>query len=258
MSFISSPSPKLPSGYRLLRLETVDSTNAEARRRALAGEPGPLWIWSARQSQGRGRGGREWISQHGNLFASLLIRVNCPLRVAGQLALLAGIISFDTIAKLIAYEGRSEILLKWPNDILLAGEKVAGMLLENVGSANESRSIVVIGTGINLASHPENLPQPAVSLATYGMTVTPADALETLAATTHEWLGRWGEGSCFPTIRRAWLDRAGPTGRPLTVRVGSQEAEGVYGGLDADGALRLLMPDGGEYRVTAGDVFFRR
>jgi BirA family biotin operon repressor/biotin-[acetyl-CoA-carboxylase] ligase len=258
MSFISSPSPKLPSGYRLLRMETVDSTNAEARRRALAGEPGPLWIWSARQSQGRGRGGREWISQYGNLFASLLIRVNCPLRVAGQLALLAGIISFDTIAKLVAYEGRSEILLKWPNDILLAGEKVAGMLLENVGSANESRSIVVIGTGINLASHPENLPQPAVSLATYGMTITPANALETLAGTTHEWLGRWGEGSCFPTIRRAWLDRAGPTGRPLTVRVGSQEVEGVYGGLDADGALRLLMPDGGEYRVTAGDVFFRR
>jgi BirA family biotin operon repressor/biotin-[acetyl-CoA-carboxylase] ligase len=258
MSFISSPSPKLPTGYRLVRMETVDSTNAEARRRALAGEPGPLWIWSQRQSQGRGRGGREWISRHGNLFASLLIGVNCPLRIAGQLALLAGIITFDTIAKLIAYEGRSEILLKWPNDILLAGEKVAGMLLENVGGANDSRSIVVIGTGINLASHPENLPQPAVSLATYGMTVTPADALETLAATTHEWLGRWGEGSCFPTIRRAWLDRAGPTGRPLTVRVGSQEAEGVYGGLDSDGALRLLMPDGGEYRVTAGDVFFRR
>jgi BirA family transcriptional regulator, biotin operon repressor / biotin---[acetyl-CoA-carboxylase] ligase len=258
MSFISSPSPKLPTGYRLVRMETVDSTNAEARRRALAGEPGPLWIWSQRQSQGRGRGGREWISRHGNLFASLLIAVNCPLRVAGQLALLAGIITFDTIAKLIAYEGRSEILLKWPNDILLAGEKVAGMLLENVGGANDNRSIVVIGTGINLASHPENLPQPAVSLATYGMTVTPADALEMLAATTHEWLGRWGEGSCFPTIRRAWLDRAGPTGRPLTVRVGSQEAEGVYGGLDSDGALRLLMPDGGEYRVTAGDVFFRR
>ena len=194
----------------------------------------------------------------GNLFASLLIGLNCPLRVAGQLALVAGIVAFDTIAKLIAYEGRSEVLLKWPNDILLAGEKVAGMLLENVGGTNENRSVVVIGTGINLASHPENLPQPAVSLATYGMTVTPADALEALAASTVEWLDRWGEGACFPTIRRAWLDRAGPTGRPLTVRVGSQEAEGVYGGLDADGALRLLMPGGGEYRVTAGDVFFSR
>jgi BirA family biotin operon repressor/biotin-[acetyl-CoA-carboxylase] ligase len=258
MSYISPPSPKLPSGHRLLKRETVDSTNAEARRRALAGEPGPLWIWSARQSQGRGRGGREWVSQPGNLFASLLIGLNCPLRVASQLALVAGIVAFDTIAKLIAYEGRSEVLLKWPNDVLLAGEKVAGMLLENVGGTNDNRSVVVIGTGINLASHPENLPQPAVSLATYGMTVTPADALEALAASTLEWLDRWGEGACFPTIRRAWLDRAGPTGRPLTVRVGSQEAEGVYGGLDADGALRLLMPGGGEYRVTAGDVFFSR
>jgi BirA family biotin operon repressor/biotin-[acetyl-CoA-carboxylase] ligase len=236
-------------------METVDSTNAEARRRAKVGEPGPLWIWSARQSQGRGRGGREWISRPGNLFASLLIGVNAPQRVAGQMALLAGVIAYDTIAKLIAYEGRSELLLKWPNDILLAGEKLAGVLLENVGSTVESRSIVVIGTGINLASHPEDLPQPAISLDAYDIKVSPAEALEVLAATTHEWLARWGEGSCFPTIRRAWLDRAGPAGRPLRVKVEGEETEGVYGGLDADGALRLMTPDG-EYRIAAGDVFF--
>jgi BirA family biotin operon repressor/biotin-[acetyl-CoA-carboxylase] ligase len=258
MTYFSSPSPKLPSGYRLLRIETVDSTNAEARRRALAGEPGPLWIWSARQSQGRGRGGREWISQYGNLFASLLIRLNCPIQVAGQLALLAGIITYDTIAKLIAYEGRSELLLKWPNDVLLTDEKIAGMLLENVGSSPDNRSVVVMGTGINLANHPDNLPQPAVSLAAYGMTVAPADALEALAASTNEWLTRWGEGSCFPTIRRAWLDRAGPMGRPLRVKIGGEETEGVYGGLDADGALRFLTPDGAEHRIFAGDVFFSR
>jgi len=254
ISFTSS-SPKLPSGYRLLRMETVDSTNAEARRRAKVGEPGPLWIWSARQSQGRGRGGREWISRPGNLFARLLIGVNAPQRIAGQIALLAGVIVYDTIAKLIAYEGRSELLLKWPNDILLAGEKLAGVLLENVGSTVENRSVVVIGTGINLASHPEDLPQPAISLGAYDIMVTPGDALEVLAATTHEWLARWGEGSCFPTIRRAWLDRAGPAGRPLRVKVEGEETEGVYGGLDADGALRLMTPEG-EYRIAAGDVFF--
>jgi BirA family biotin operon repressor/biotin-[acetyl-CoA-carboxylase] ligase len=256
MTYFTSPSPKLPSGYRLVRLETVDSTNAEARRRAKAGEPGPLWIWSARQSQGRGRGGREWVSQHGNLFASLLVGINCPIRVAGQLALVAGIIAFDTIAKLIAYEGRSELLLKWPNDILLAGEKVAGMLLENIGSTTENRSVVVIGTGINLANHPDDLPQPAVSLGVYGMTITPAEALEVLAKTTHDWLTRWGEGNSFPSIRRAWLDRAGPTGRPLRAKINGEETEGVYGGLDADGALRLLTPDGSEHRISAGDVFF--
>jgi BirA family transcriptional regulator, biotin operon repressor / biotin---[acetyl-CoA-carboxylase] ligase len=256
MIYFSSTSPKLPSGYRLVRMETVDSTNAEARWRAKAGEPGPLWIWSARQSQGRGRGGREWVSQHGNLFATLLVGVNCPIRVAGQLALVAGIVAFDTIAKLIAYEGRSELLLKWPNDVLLASEKVAGMLLENVGSTVENRSTVVIGTGINLANHPEDLPQPAVSLAAYGMTVTPADALEVLAATTHDWLTRWGEGNSFPSIRRAWLDRAGPAGRALRVKINGEEREGVYAGLDADGALKLLTPDGSEHRIAAGDVFF--
>jgi BirA family biotin operon repressor/biotin-[acetyl-CoA-carboxylase] ligase len=258
MAYFSSPSPKLPAGYRLLRMETVDSTNAEARRRAKAGEPGPLWIWSARQSQGRGRGGREWISQPGNLFASLLIGVNCPIRVAGQLALVAGVIAYDTVAKLVAYEGRSEIMLKWPNDILLTGEKVAGMLLENVGSPVETRSQVIIGTGINLANHPEDLPQPAVSLGAYDINIAPADALQVLAATTHEWLTRWNEGTGFPGIRRAWLDRAGPTGRPLRVTINGDETEGVYAGLDSDGALRLLTPDGSEYRIAAGDVFFLR
>jgi len=251
-------SPPLPTGYRLLRLESVDSTNAEARRRAIAGEPGPLWIWSARQSQGRGRSGRQWISLHGNLFASLLIRVNAPLQTASQLALVVGIITYDTIAKLIAYEGRSDLLLKWPNDILLADEKVAGMLLENIESSGENRSVVVIGTGINLAHFPENLPQAAISLAAYGLTVLPADALEVLARTTHEWLARWGEGYGFPTIRRAWLDRAGPTGRPLRVQVNGEEMEGTYAGLDTDGALRFRAADGVEHRIMAGDVFFTR
>ncbi len=247
----------MPPGYRLIRMETVDSTNSEAKRRAAAGEPGPLWIWSARQSQGRGRAGREWISQNGNLFASLLIRMNCSLPVAAQLALVAGIAAYDTVSKLVSYEGRSEILLKWPNDVLLAGEKVAGMLLENVGSPAENRSVVIIGTGINLASYPEGLAQPAVSLAAYGMSVTPSVALETLAHHTHEWLSRWGEGYGLPSIRRAWLDRAGPTGRALTVKLNGEELEGTYAGLDSDGALRLKTQDG-EHRITAGDVFFAR
>ena len=245
----------MPAGYRLARLDTVDSTNAEAKRRADMGEPGPLWICSARQSKGRGRAGREWTSQVGNLFASLLIRLNCPIQTASQLALVAGVITYETVAKLIAYEGRAELLLKWPNDVLLAEEKVAGMLLENLGTPNNKGSVVVIGTGINLANYPDNLPQPAISLDAYGLTVTPAQALQVLAATTHEWLQRWGEGATFPTIRRAWLDRAGPLGRPLIVRLNGTETEGTYAGLDSEGALKLRTADG-EQRITAGDVFF--
>jgi BirA family biotin operon repressor/biotin-[acetyl-CoA-carboxylase] ligase len=257
MPSLTSPSPKVPSGYRLLRLETVDSTNAEARRRADAGEPGPLWIWSARQSAGKGRNGRTWQSQPGNLFASLLISLNCPLRTASQLALLAGVVAYDTIAKLLPEETRSELLLKWPNDVLIKGDKVAGMLLESASETRANLCKIVIGTGINLANFPTDLPQPATSLAAHGVTITPAAALETLAVVTDAWLARWGEGVSFQAVRRAWLDRAGPTGRPLRVRIkDEEEAEGVFAGLDSGGALRLLMSDGAERRVAAGDVFF--
>ena len=250
----ASLAPKLPSGYRLLRMETVDSTNAEAKRRAAAGEPGPLWIWSARQSHGRGRQGRDWQSLHGNLFASLLIVVDCPLQTASQLALLAGVVAFDTVAAL-APATKSELLLKWPNDILLGEAKLAGMLLETVGTASGDRSTVVIGTGINLASHPRDLPHPATSLAAHGVEATPGEALQLLADTTTAWLARWGAGAGFPTVRRAWLERAGALGRPLRVQLNGRDVDGEYAGLDANGALRLRTPDGAEHRVTAGDVF---
>jgi BirA family transcriptional regulator, biotin operon repressor / biotin---[acetyl-CoA-carboxylase] ligase len=257
MPAFTSPSPKLPSGYRLLRLETVDSTNAEARRRAEAGEPGPLWIWSARQSAGRGRNGRSWQSQPGNLFTSLLIGLSCPLQTASQLALLAGVAAYDTAAKLLPEELRSELLLKWPNDVLLKDCKLAGMLLESANDPTSKRCKVVIGTGLNLASHPDDLPQPATDLASHGAAVSTAIALETLAAVTDAWLTRWAEGVSFQTVRRAWLDRAGPTGRPLRVRLGGvEETEGTFAGLDSGGALRLLMSDGAERRGAAGDVFF--
>jgi len=253
-----SPSPKLPAGYRLVKLETTDSTNTEAMRRANAGDPGPLWVWSARQSSGRGRQGREWHSQAGNLFASLLIGVACPLRTAPQLALVAGVVAYDTIDKLMGEGNHPEILLKWPNDVMLEGAKVAGMLLESAERKISNRiMIAVIGTGINVAHHPEGLTVPATSLAAHGIAVTTAEALETLADLTNYWLGRWDNGAMFGVIRRAWLDRAGPTGRPLRVRVkDEQETEGLFAGLDSEGGLRLLMSDGAERRVAAGDVFF--
>ena len=204
----------MPAGYRLAKLDSVDSTNAEARRRADMGEPGPLWIWSARQTKGRGRAGREWTSRFGNLYASLLVRLNCNLQTASQLALVAGVITYETVAKLIAYEGRSGLLLKWPNDVLLSEEKVAGMLLENVSDPKTKKTVVVIGTGINLDNHPEDLPQPAISLDAYGLTVTPAEALEALAATTHEWLKAWGEGATFPPYAAPGSTALDPWGGP--------------------------------------------
>ncbi|ODR95402.1 hypothetical protein AUC69_02515 [Methyloceanibacter superfactus] len=245
----------MPAGYRLAKLDSVDSTNAEARRRADRGEPGPLWIWSSRQSKGRGRAGREWTSQFGNLFASLLIRLNCPLPTASQLALVAGIVAYETVAKLIAYEAARSFCSNGRTTFSSPRRRSPACCSRTCPGPNPTARSVVIGTGINLANHPENLPQPAVSLAEYGLSVTPGEALQVLAATTHEWLMRWGEGATFPTIRRAWLDRAGPVGRPMRVKLNGVETEGTYAGLDSDGALRLRTSEG-EARVTAGDVFF--
>jgi BirA family biotin operon repressor/biotin-[acetyl-CoA-carboxylase] ligase len=225
----ASSLPKVPSGYRLLRLETVDSTNAEARRRAEGGEPGPLWIWSLRQSAGRGRYGRQWQSQHGNLFASLLIGLGCSLKTAGQLALLAGVVTYDTAAKLLPDGARSELLLKWPNDVLLKGGKVAGMLIEGVSEAAPNHCKVVIGTGINLASYPPELEQPATSLAAHGGSATPAAAFETLAAVTDAWLSRWAEGVAFQTVGGPGLTGRA-NGRPCAWPL-AKKAEGTYAGL---------------------------
>jgi BirA family biotin operon repressor/biotin-[acetyl-CoA-carboxylase] ligase len=210
-----------------------------------------------RQSAGRGRNGRTWQSQPGNLFASLLLGLNCPLATASQLALLAGVAAYDTVAKLLPEE--TELLLKWPNDVLIKGNKVAGMLLESATEKAPARCKVVMGTGINLSNHPSDLPQPATNLAAHGANVTAQVALETLASVTDAWLNRWGEGVSFPAVRRGWLDRAGPTGRPLKVRLGGEEeAEGLFAGLDSGGALRLTMSDGAERRISAGDVFFAK
>jgi BirA family transcriptional regulator, biotin operon repressor / biotin---[acetyl-CoA-carboxylase] ligase len=246
----------LPAGHRLLRLDVLDSTNAEARRRAEGGEAGPLWIWANRQSNGRGRNGRSWQSESGNLFASLVLRLDCTLQTAGQLALLAGIAAHETVKACLPQKSPSGLLLKWPNDVLVSGGKIAGVLLESIGNGAQGQSTIIIGTGINLASHPDGLLQPATSLAAFGPAPDPALAFEKLAQVTQDWLSLWDQGARFQTIRRAWLERAGPTGKPLRVRLHNEETEGLFGGIDAQGALRLIMQDGVERRVAAGDVFF--
>lgn len=260
MAVVSTTLPTLPKGYRLLRLDTTDSTNAEALRRAAAGEDGPLWIWSARQSRGRGRSGRDWQSQTGNLFASLLISPRCPLATAVQLGLVAGLAGHQAIASLIAEAGKPDLLttlkLKWPNDVFLGGAKLAGILVENAANSDETRSTVVIGTGINLAHYPETLPKPATSLASHGVDVAPGDALRALGEATDRCLRKWSDGAGFQEIRKAWMDRASVPGEKISVQLPNERLEGSFEGIDATGALRLKTSDGTERRITAGDVFF--
>lgn len=245
----------LPTGYRLVFHDSIDSTNAEALRLANQGEESGVWIWAAAQQAGRGRSGRGWTSPPGNLHASLLIRPRVPLATALQLSLLAGVAAHDAVGALAAGSGVSPALrLKWPNDILLNGAKLGGILLESSTSPHSDAPAIVIGTGLNLTHAPEGLGRAVVSLAAAGIDATPAQALAALVWTTAEWIARWRHGQNFEDIRQAWLERAKPLGGPISVRLGSDLVSGAFLGIDDAGALRLGLEGGCERRITAGDV----
>ena len=229
----------------------LDSTNEEARRLALAGEHGPLWIVAAEQSSGRGRRGREWVSKPGNLFVTHLCEVSAPPEACAQLSFAAALAASDAIA---CYAPNADINLKWPNDILLERRKVAGILLE--AAPNGAVVRLIVGIGINLAHFPVDTEFPAISLASVTQHAPEPDAVLTrLVAAWDAWYEDWLRQG-FAPIRAAWLSRAQGLGGNLKVRMGQSETEGVFENLDEDGALLLRVQGGGRLRITAGEVFF--
>jgi BirA family biotin operon repressor/biotin-[acetyl-CoA-carboxylase] ligase len=195
-----------------------------------------LWLRADAQTGGKGRQGRAWQSPPGNLHASTLVRLQPDDPPAPTLALAAAVALHETVAPL-APEAR----IKWPNDLLVHGAKLAGILLERQGEA------VVVGFGVNLAHHPGDLERPATDL---GGVETPAAFLERLAGAFARWLARWRMEGLAP-VRSAWLAAAHPPGTPLVTR----DASGTFDGLDTSGALRLRLEDGSLRVVHAGDVF---
>ncbi len=254
---IMIPDVKLPPGYRLQRHVEIDSTNSEARRLAGTGEAGPLWILAERQSAGRGRRGRAWISPVGNLTCTLLLRPQCSPAKAGELSFVAGLALHDATTSLVSPEGVGEVALKWPNDLLIAGKKASGILLESESDGRTDVAWLAIGIGLNLAHYPEDTPYPATSLKAQGGTVPSIeDVLVALATAFDRWFLLWKAPEGFATVRKAWLARARGLGEKITVRLGDETLEGVFEGIAHDGALQLRL-DGGSIRsISAGDVFF--
>ena len=229
-----------------VRYEELDSTNSEARRLAEKGEPGPLWISTGRQTAGRGRRGRAWDAAPGNLAATLLIRPGASQAVIGQLSFVAALAAAETASH---FARSASILVKWPNDVLAEGKKLAGILLEG-GS-----DWLAIGIGINLASFPEGTEFPAISLAQLGIAPpSPEEALTVLAARFAHWYDVWMKDG-FDTIRDAWLARAAGLGKPIRARLPSETREGVFEGIDQSGAL-LLNEQGRVRPIAAAEVFF--
>ncbi|MBX7247668.1 MAG: biotin--[acetyl-CoA-carboxylase] ligase [Caulobacteraceae bacterium] len=240
----------------VLDFDQIDSTNAEARRRAEAGEAGPLWITAGRQTAGRGRRGRAWSTEPGNLAATLLTAVRRPPAEAAQTAFVAALAIVDLCD---AFAPSSLVSIKWPNDVLIAGAKVAGVLIES-GSLADGRLWLAVGCGVNLAHAPSGTPYPATSLAAHlrdgvGAPPCPAEAMGAVAASFRRWMQAWDQHG-FTAIAEAWTARAGGLGGPCVARLGTETVEGVAEGLDVDGALKLRLRSGDVRRITAGDVFF--
>jgi len=233
--------------------DELDSTNAEARRRAEAGAGGPVWITALRQTAGHGRRGRPWTTSTGNLAATLLLTTEKPAAEAAQLSFVAALAAADLAQTCL---GPGAARLKWPNDVMIYGRKAVGILIES-GTRADGALWMAVGIGINLAHAPTDVERPATSFAEHMATSPPAplEALDILATRFEHWRALWAaEG--FAPIARGWTESAQGLGEPCVARLPNQTHRGVAEGLEMDGALRLRLDDGAVLRITAGDVFF--
>jgi BirA family biotin operon repressor/biotin-[acetyl-CoA-carboxylase] ligase len=266
MAFALAPTAAA-DGYRLEAFESVDSTNVLALERARAGDPGKLWIAAKQQEQGRGRRGRAWATPYGNLAATLLLTGGWSPGLAATLGFVAGLALSDAIAAIapatkIAIgpdgaegSGRTRFALKWPNDVLADGAKIAGILLES-SLLQEERLAVAIGIGVNVNAYPEGLAYPATSLSALGIE---SDAETLFLALSDAWMThchRWDEGRGLPVIRRQWLARAAGLGSEVAVRIEGHLVRGVFETIDEDGRFVIRDQSGSRIAIAAGDVHF--
>ena len=220
--------------------------------RAEAGTRGPLWIAAKRQTAGRGRRGRSWLGLEGNLFTTGLYTLQAEPGRAAELsfvAALAGAAVCDHVLKDI-----HRTKLKWPNDVMVDGRKVSGILLES-GVASGGGLWLAVGIGINLAAAPDDVERPATSLAHSDQAITPEDALKILIESFEKYRLRWLRDG-FGPIRDAWLSRAYGLGERCEARLTGETVTGTFADLGPDGALRLDLDGGGRRYISAGDVFF--
>jgi BirA family biotin operon repressor/biotin-[acetyl-CoA-carboxylase] ligase len=254
-------------GYRLEAFDTIGSTNAEALSRALAGEPDRLWVVSRAQDSGRGRRGRNWATPAGNLAATLLKIVDGDVRHAATLGFVAGLALGDALDAVAPGAGVSigvdggngagirRFELKWPNDVIVASAKLAGILLESAQLAR-GRLAIAIGIGVNVVAHPEGLPYPATSLSALG---SRADAETLFLALSDAWTRQeriWDGGRGLADIRRSWLARAAGLGSGVAVTVNGKVVRGVFETIDEDCRFVIRDDKGGTVNIAAGDVHF--
>lgn len=235
--------------------EEIDSTLLEARRRADRGEVGPVWLIARRQTAGRGRRGRTWITIDGNLLATLLFATRHPPQEIALLSFATGLAIAETME---AFGARAPATLKWPNDVLIGGAKASGILLDSGALPGGAGTWAALAFGVNIAGAPEAIDQPTISLraalAPDTPTPAPLEFFATLRPRLEDWASRLTtEG--FEPLRQAWLARAHGLGQTARVMQGADPITGEFAGLSPRGELELETPTGRRL-ISAGDVYF--
>jgi BirA family transcriptional regulator, biotin operon repressor / biotin---[acetyl-CoA-carboxylase] ligase len=251
---LSANAAQITAGVRVVALDETGSTNADAMARALAGEPLPFWLIADRQTAGKGRSGRSWVCVPGNFQASFAVKVHCATEQAAQLSLVAGVAVIEAIKSLAPQQGRDNLYLKWPNDILVKDAKCGGILVETARERTGGGLIAVIGIGLNLVSHPEIADRKVTHLTDDGDPATQRTYLTAVAASMQTVLEIWNDGAGFAQIVARWLEAASPLGTGMAIHTGAAHVEGLFAGLGDDGALLLKNTSGRIERFTFGDV----
>jgi BirA family biotin operon repressor/biotin-[acetyl-CoA-carboxylase] ligase len=249
---MTHPPPLVPTAYRPVLRETVGSTNDEAKTLARDGAEMGTVLWALEQTSGRGRSGHAWSSPRGNLYASMILRPACSAEEAAQLGFVTSLAVGDAVAELAPCCG--QLACKWPNDVLLGGRKVAGILLESEIGQDGRLTFLVVGLGVNLLSAPANTEFSATSIAAEGASSPPPEtALHSFLRHFDSWARRWQQQG-FAPVREAWRERAYALGGPIRARLDTATLHGRFIDIDQQGAL--LLETGGELRrISAGDVF---
>jgi BirA family biotin operon repressor/biotin-[acetyl-CoA-carboxylase] ligase len=244
--------PSLLDDYHLLSFDSLDSTNEEAKRLAKTGSGHGAVIWAKKQTAGKGRLGRGWVSDEGNLFVSVLLKPEKPLADLSQLSFVAACAVYETLEAVVPTP--EKLACKWPNDILLDSRKLGGILLESL-PAEGGGTWVVVGVGVNVDSYPDEVEFPATCLTEAGVELVSAKII--LSRFIHhfiEYYNEWNKKG-FTAIRSHWLSNAWNIGACVLARLPDKELEGTAETIDEFGNLVLRLEDGNRQYIRAADIF---